>query len=133
MSEEVQNTETRNAGAGGGENRGEGRSENRGENRGGGDRGGDRGGRPGGDRGGRGGGGKPRRRFYYRRRKFCKFQADKIDFIDYKDVELLQQFIPELGKIAPRRQTGTSARFQRQLATAIKRARYMALLPYRRD
>lgn len=89
----------------------------------------------GGHRGGGGGrpGMKPRRRFYYRKRKFCKFKAEKIDYIDYKDVELLMQFIPELGKIAPRRQTGTSARFQRMLATAIKRARHMALLPYRRD
>ena len=76
---------------------------------------------------------RPRRRFYFRKRKFCKFRAEKIDFIDYKDVELLKGFIPERGKIAPRRQTGTSARFQRMLATAIKRARFMALLPYRRD
>lgn len=83
--------------------------------------------------GGGGGGMKPRRRFYYRKRKFCKFRAEKIDFIDYKDVELLRQFIPELGKIAPRRQTGTSSRFQRMLATAIKRARHMALLPYQCD
>jgi small subunit ribosomal protein S18 len=100
------------------------------------DRGGDRGRGPAGPGagGGAGGGGmKPRRRFYYRKRKFCKFRAEKIDFIDYKDVELLRQFIPELGKIAPRRQTGTSSRFQRMLATAIKRARHMALLPYQCD
>jgi small subunit ribosomal protein S18 len=104
----------------------------------GGDRGGDRGRGPGagpgaGGSGGGAGGMKPRRRFYYRKRKFCKFRAEKIDFIDYKDVELLRQFIPELGKIAPRRQTGTSSRFQRMLATAIKRARHMALLPYQCD
>ncbi len=101
--------------------------------------GGPRGPRPGGPhRGGPGGGpggpgGRPRRRFYYRKRKFCKFRAEKIDFIDYKDVELLKSFIPERGKIAPRRQTGTSAKFQRMLAKAIKRARHMALLPYRAD
>ncbi len=92
---------------------------------------------PGGDRrGGRGGGrgDRPRRRrFYYRKRKYCKFKAEKIDYIDYKDVDLLKGFIPERGKIAPRRQTGTSAKFQRMLATAIKRARHMALLPYKRD
>ena len=101
--------------------------------------GGDRGPRPGGDRGPRGGAGggdrphRPRRRFYYRKRKFCKFRAEKIDFIDYKDVELLRAFLPERGKIAPRRQTGTSAKFQRMLAIAIKRARHMALLPFRAD
>lgn len=102
----------------------------------GGDRGerGDRRGPAGPGAGGGGGGGmKPRRRFYYRKRKFCKFRAEKIDFIDYKEVDLLRQFIPELGKIAPRRQTGTSSRFQRMLATAIKRARHMALLPYQCD
>ncbi len=76
---------------------------------------------------------RPRRRFYYRKRKFCKFRAEKIDYIDYKDVDLLYSFIPERGKIAPRRQTGTSAKFQRMLAIAIKRARHMALLPYHRD
>ena len=82
---------------------------------------------------GRGDKPRPRRRFYYRKRKFCKFKAEKIDYIDYKSVEILRGFIPERGKIAPRRQTGTSAKFQRMLATAIKRARFMALLPYRRD
>ena len=76
---------------------------------------------------------KPRRRFYYRKRKYCKFKAEKIDYIDFKDVDLLRSFIPERGKIAPRRQTGTSAKFQRQLAVAIKRARHLALLPYKRD
>jgi small subunit ribosomal protein S18 len=77
--------------------------------------------------------GRPRRRFYYRKRKFCKFRAEKIDYIDYKDIDLLYSFIPERGKIAPRRQTGTSAKFQRMLAKAIKRARNMALLPFYRD
>lgn len=94
------------------------------------------GGRPGGDRGPRGGGRsdrKPRRRFYFRKRKYCKFKAEKVDYIDYKNVDLLKNFIPERGKIASRRQTGTSAKFQRMLAKAIKRARQIALLPYRRD
>jgi len=61
------------------------------------------------------------------RRKVCYFTKNKITYIDYKDVELLKRFI---GKIIPRRVTGTSAKYQRQLATAIKRARQMALLPY---
>lgn len=77
-----------------------------------------------------GGGGGRRRRFFYRRRKFCKFQAEKIDFIDYKDVDLLRSFVPERGKIASKRATGTSAKYQRMLATAIKRARHLALLPF---
>jgi small subunit ribosomal protein S18 len=99
-----------------------------------GDRSGDRGPRGGGGpRPGGRGGGRPRRRFYYRKRKFCKFKAEKIDYIDYKDVDLLRGFIPERGKIAPRRQTGTSAKYQRMLAQAIKRARHMALLPYKTD
>lgn len=76
---------------------------------------------------------KGKRKFYYRRRKFCKFKAEKIDFIDFKDVELLRSFTPERGKIAPRRQTGTSARYQRMLARAVKRARHVALLPYTTD
>lgn len=74
--------------------------------------------------------GKGKRKFYYRRRKFCKFKAEKIDFIDFKDVELLRSFTPERGKIVPRRQTGTSAKFQRMLAKAIKRARHIGLLPF---
>lgn len=76
------------------------------------------------------GGKKPRKRFYFRRRKFCKFKAEKIDYIDYKDVELLRSFVPERGKIAPRRATGTSAKYQRMLSKAIKRARHLALLPF---
>lgn len=67
---------------------------------------------------------------YYRRRKFCKFTAEGIEEIDYKDIGLLKQFITETGKIVPSRITGTKARYQRQLSTAIKRARYLALLPY---
>ncbi len=64
------------------------------------------------------------------RRKSCFFSANKITKIDYKDVNLLKKFITERGKILPRRITGTNARYQRMLATAIKRARYLALLPY---
>ncbi|MFV1973609.1 MAG: 30S ribosomal protein S18 [Thiohalobacterales bacterium] len=67
---------------------------------------------------------------YFRRRKFCKFTAEGIEEIDYKDIGLLKQFVSETGKIVPSRITGTKARYQRQLSTAIKRARYLALLPY---
>ena len=63
-------------------------------------------------------------------KKVCYFTKNKIDYIDYKDVELLKKFISPNGKITPRRVTGTSAKYQRMLATAIKRARQMALLPY---
>lgn len=65
-----------------------------------------------------------------RRRKFCKFSAEGIDHIDYKDLEILKGFISENGKIVPSRITGTKARYQRQLSEAIKRARFLALLPY---
>mgnify|MGYP000928521505 CR=1 FL=1 len=68
-----------------------------------------------------------------RRRKVCQFCADKDKKIDYKDVELLKKFISANGKIIPRRVTGTSAKYQRKLAVAIKRARQMALLPYVAD
>jgi small subunit ribosomal protein S18 len=67
---------------------------------------------------------------YFRRRKFCKFTAEGIEQIDYKDLNLLKGYISETGKIVPARITGTSAKYQRQLNTAIKRARYLALLPY---
>ncbi len=67
---------------------------------------------------------------FYRRRKYCRFTAEGITDIDYKDVELLKGFISETGKIVPCRITGTKARYQRQLSRAIKRARYLALLPY---
>ena len=66
-------------------------------------------------------------------RKVCYFTKNKITYIDYKDVELLKKFISANGKITPRRVTGTSAKYQRMLATAIKRARQMALLPYVAD
>lgn len=67
---------------------------------------------------------------FYRRRKFCRFTADKVTYIDYKDVDTLKQFITENGKIVPSRITGTKARYQRQLTLAIKQARYLALMPY---
>lgn len=68
-----------------------------------------------------------------RRRKVCYFTANHIEYIDYKDVELLKKFISERGKILPRRVTGTSAKYQRKLTTAIKRARVMGLLPFVAD
>lgn len=67
---------------------------------------------------------------YFRRKRFCKFTADGIDSVDYKDLELLKGYISESGKIVPARITGTKAKYQRQLTQAIKRARYLALLPY---
>jgi small subunit ribosomal protein S18 len=67
---------------------------------------------------------------HFRRRKFCRFTADGVTEIDYKDVGTLKQYIGESGKIVPSRITGTKARYQRQLAMAIKQARYLALLPY---
>ena len=73
------------------------------------------------------------RRGLFRRRKVCKFCADKIDYIDYKDVKLLQQFIPERSKILPRRISGTCANHQRPLQQAIKRARHLALIPFTTD
>lgn len=69
-------------------------------------------------------------RSLFKRRKFCRFSAEKIEQIDYKDVEILKDFITENGKIMPARITGTKAGYQRQLSTAIKRARYLALMPY---
>ena len=64
------------------------------------------------------------------RKRYCRFTAEGIKEIDYKDLDLLRQYISETGKIVPSRITGTSARSQRQLARAVKRARYLALLPY---
>ena len=82
-------------------------------------------------RGGRGGADKKddKKRTLFRRRKVCKFCADKIDDINYKDVKLLGPFVPERGKILPRRISGTCATHQRKLQTAIKRARQLALTP----
>ena len=71
-----------------------------------------------------------RRNNMRRLKKVCYFTKNNVEFIDYQDVELLKKFISERGKILPRRVTGTSAKYQRMLTTAIKRARHMALLPY---
>ncbi len=73
------------------------------------------------------------RRTLFRRRKVCKFCADKIDDINYKDVKLIGPYVPERGKILPRRISGTCAMHQRKLQTAIKRARQIALIPYVTD
>ncbi|OGT58063.1 MAG: 30S ribosomal protein S18 [Gammaproteobacteria bacterium RIFCSPHIGHO2_12_FULL_43_28] len=67
---------------------------------------------------------------YFRRKKMCYFTANKIKEIDYKDIGLLRKFIMENGKIVPSRITGTKAQYQRQLSRAIKRARFLALLPH---
>ena len=67
---------------------------------------------------------------FFRRRKFCRFSAEGTVEIDYKDLNLLKQYVSESGKIVPSRITGTSAKYQRQLADAVKRARFLALLPY---
>lgn len=71
-----------------------------------------------------------RQRQLFRRRKFCRFTAEKVKEIDYKDIDVLKDFVNETGKIIPARITGTKARYQRQLSVAIKRARFLALLPY---
>ena len=100
--------------------------------------------RPGGggggrDSGGRGGSGGPggaqggKKKFFFRRKRVCKFCVEKLEYIDYKDVKMLQQFIPERGKILPRRISGTCALHQRKLQNAIKRARIAALLPFTAD
>jgi small subunit ribosomal protein S18 len=89
--------------------------------------------------GGRGGGKKDDkekgggRRTFFRRRRVCKFCVEKIDYISYKDIKMLTPFIPERGKIQPRRISGTCATHQRALQTAIKRARQLALVPYVTD
>jgi small subunit ribosomal protein S18 len=67
---------------------------------------------------------------FFRRRKYCRFTAEGIEQIDYKDLETLKANVSETGKIVPSRITGTKARYQRQLATAIKQARFLALIPY---
>ena len=92
---------------------------------------------PGGGRGRgddkKGDGKQGQRRGLFRRRKVCKFCADKIDDINYKDVKLLTGFVPERGKVLPRRISGTCAKHQRALRIAIVRARQLALLPYAAD
>ena len=77
--------------------------------------------------------GKGGRRGFFRRRRVCKFCVDKIDYVNYKDVKLLAPFVPERGKIQPRRISGVCATHQRALQTAIKRARQIALIPYVTD
>ena len=67
---------------------------------------------------------------FFRRRKFCRFTAEDVKEIDFKDLNTLKAYVSETGKIVPSRITGTKARYQRQLATAIKRARFLALLPH---
>lgn len=67
---------------------------------------------------------------FFRRKKFCRFTAEGIKEIDYKDIGLLKQYVTETGKIIPSRNTGTKAKYQRQLSRAVKYARYIALLPY---
>jgi small subunit ribosomal protein S18 len=86
----------------------------------------DRRGGPGGQQGGK-------KKFFYRRKRVCKFCVEKIEYIDFKDLKTLQQFIPERGKILPRRISGTCALHQRKLQNAIKRARIAALLPFTAD
>jgi small subunit ribosomal protein S18 len=85
--------------------------------------------------GGPGGSGQQggKKKFFYRRKRVCKFCVEKLEYIDYKDVKMLQQFIPERGKILPRRISGTCALHQRKLQSAIKRARTVALLPFATD
>jgi small subunit ribosomal protein S18 len=103
------------------------RSGGGGDSSGGGDRGGpgaDRGGGGGGSGGGSGGG------RFSRRKKFCRFTAEGVKYIDYKDLATLKGYVTETGKIVPSRITGTKSFYQRQLAVAIKRARFLALLPY---
>ena len=67
---------------------------------------------------------------FFRHKKFCRFTAEKVEEIDYKDLAILKGYITETGKIVPSRITGTKARYQRQLSKAIKQARYLSLLPY---
>jgi small subunit ribosomal protein S18 len=81
---------------------------------------------PGGQQGGK-------KKFFYRRKRVCKFCVEKLEYIDFKDVKMLQQFIPERGKILPRRISGTCALHQRKLQNAIKHARTVALLPFATD
>jgi small subunit ribosomal protein S18 len=69
-------------------------------------------------------------RALFRRRKFCRFTVEKIEWVDYKAIDILKDFINENGRIIPARITGTSAGYQRQLSTAVKRARFLALMPF---
>jgi small subunit ribosomal protein S18 len=74
-----------------------------------------------------------KRKFLFRKKKFCKFCDEKINYIDYKDIRLLQGFVPERSKIFPRRISGTCSKHQRKVMLAIKRARTLALLPFTSD
>ena len=67
---------------------------------------------------------------FFRRKKFCRFTAESVEEIDYKDINTLKAYISETGRIIPSRNTGTKARYQRQLSRAIKYERYLALIPY---
>jgi|TARA_B100000745_G_scaffold116252_1_gene75095 small subunit ribosomal protein S18 len=67
---------------------------------------------------------------YFKRKRYCRFTAEGVDEIDYKDLNTLKNYVSESGKIMPSRISGTKTRYQRQLSTAIKRARYLALIPY---
>jgi len=67
---------------------------------------------------------------YFRRKRYCRFTAEGVDEIDYKDLVTLKAYVTETGKIVPSRISGTKAKYQRQLSTAIKRARFLALIPY---
>jgi small subunit ribosomal protein S18 len=91
--------------------------------------GGSREGRPSGPGGGPPGARRGKRQ-YFRKKKVCRFCVEKVDFIDYKKVEMLQPFVQERGKILPRRMTGTCSKHQRWLGVAVKRARNIALLPF---
>ena len=73
---------------------------------------------------------RPAQSALFKRKRVCRFTAEGVDQIDYKDIDTLRDFVTETGKIIPARITGTNARYQRQLTTAIKRARFMALMPY---
>lgn len=73
---------------------------------------------------------RPSQSALFKRKRFCRFTVDKVEWIDYKDIDVLKDFVSENGKIMPARLTGTRSRYQRQLAEAIKRARFLALLPY---
>jgi small subunit ribosomal protein S18 len=122
-------------GGGGGGHRSEGHSGGGGPRRegfSGGGGGGQRreGGGPGGPGGGPGGPRRGGKRQYFRKKKVCRFCVERVDFIDYKKVEMLQPFVQDRGKILPRRMTGTCSRHQRWLGEAIKRARNIALLPF---
>lgn len=68
--------------------------------------------------------------YFLKHKRYCRFTAEHVEEIDYKDINMLRNYITETGKIIPSRMSGTSAKYQRQLATAIKRARFLALMPY---